>query len=60
MVMHKQNCDTQTVKGSMNFFNASIPIKNKKVKYILRRYPYKHSTKEAAILCAYAQTKIYP
>ncbi len=60
MLMHERNCDTQTVKGSMNFFNASIPIKNKKVKYILRRYPYIHSTNEAALLCAYAQTKIYP
>ncbi len=40
MIMHERNCDTQTVKGSMNFFKASIPIKNKKVKYFfLKRYP---------------------
>ncbi len=44
----------------MNFFNASIPIENKKVKYILRRNLYKNSTNEAALLCAYAQTKINP
>ncbi len=41
----------------MNYFNASIPIKNKKVKYFLKRYPYIQSTNEATLLCVYAQTK---